>query len=448
MARPMKTPIAISLYLLLTVLPDLSLAQETGCDSLLTHYPIRIGNVWDYSGDRSFFGSYSFPLWRLITATNDSVHTNGKKYVVLEWVTYDMGLRANVNSLGEIRYETKLQRVDTTSLNVYEVAPLEKLFFGDELLIDSLLAKLGDTIISNSALELTLLSIRPEIFLGESRVQRELSVLQEGILSSNFITTEKLGQTSWSGGEGEITSFTLQAAIVDGDTTGTLLRLQEAELLASEKELVFSEGVKERRIVFSNHGKGLTIIDSVKVADVSLFYSKPSYHQGPNFFYPDTIFSRGHFLVFPQDSIFLDIFIRESSLEQSFDDTLRVYASGLNGQMLPRLDIPIKIDPIVSVQTSPENQKTLPEIFDLRAYPNPLSSQSSLKISYQLSKTEYVKVQIYDILGRRVAILNDQEMTRGVHQSTWDSRGVPSGIYFVAVGNKLRKEVVKVKILK
>ena len=121
----------------------------------------------------------------------------------------------------------------------------------------------------------------------------------------------------------------MQAAIIDGDTAGTLLRDQEPALLASEHELVFSKNVKERRIVLSNNGKGLTIIDSVKVKNDSRFYSKPSYHQGGGFVFPET-FSKGPFLVFPADSIFLDIFVREDGLEENFEDTLRIYVSGLN----------------------------------------------------------------------------------------------------------------------
>ena len=82
--------------LILTASTEAILAQDSGIDSLLTHYPIQVGNVWDYSGDHSFSSSYSFPLLRFITAIKDSVHTNGKKYIVLEQVTYDMGLRRRI----------------------------------------------------------------------------------------------------------------------------------------------------------------------------------------------------------------------------------------------------------------------------------------------------------------------------------------------------------------
>ncbi len=438
----------IFLFLILTALSDFSLAQESTIDSLLAHYPIQVGNIWDYSGDRSFGSIYSFPLLRLVTTIKDSVHNNGKRYVVLNQVTYDMGLRQEADFLGGIRQEIRLQRVDSTSLNVYEVAPLDRLLYGDELLVDSLFAKPGDTIISNSELEIMLNSIHPEIFLGQSRMQRELFALEYGLLSSHFITTEGLGQTSWSGGEGEITSWTLQAAIIDGDTAGTLLRDQEPALLASEHELVFSKNVKERRIVFSNNGKGLTIIDSVKVKNDSRFYSKPSYHQGGGFVFPET-FSKGPFLVFPADSIFLDIFVREDGLEENFEDTLRIYASGLNGQILTLIHLPIKVEVVVSVENDAANDKDLlPETFNLQAYPNPSYLRQNLNVVYQLNKPENVYIKVYDILGRHVTTLTRQRIPRGKHRVEWDLQGIPSGVYFVSLTAENRRETIRLQILK
>ena len=438
----------IFLFLILTALSDFSLAQKSTIDSLLAHYPIQVGNIWDYSGDRSFGSIYSFPLLRLVTTIKDSVHNNGKRYVVLNQVTYDMGLRQEADFLGGIRQEIRLQRVDSTSLNVYEVAPLDRLLYGDELLVDSLFAKPGDTIISNSELEIMLNSIHPEIFLGQSRMQRELFALEYGLLSSHFITTEGLGQTSWSGGEGEITSWTLQAAIIDGDTAGTLLRDQEPALLASEQELVFSENVKNRRIVFSNYGKGLTIIDSVKVENDSLFYSKPSYHQGGDFVFPET-FSKGPFLVFPGDSIFLDIFVREDGLEENFEDTLRIYASGLNGQILTLIHLPIKVEVVVSVENDAANDKDLlPETFNLQAYPNPSYLRQNLNVVYQLNKPENVYIKVYDILGRHVTTLTRQRIPRGKHRVEWDLQGIPSGVYFVSLTAENRRETIRLQILK
>ena len=438
----------IFLFLILTALSDFSLAQKSTIDSLLAHYPIQVGNIWDYSGDRSFGSIYSFPLLRLVTTIKDSVHNNGKRYVVLNQVTYDMGLRQEADFLGGIRQEIRLQRVDSTSLNVYEVAPLDRLLYGDELLVDSLFAKPGDTIISNSELEIMLNSIHPEIFLGQSRMQRELFALEYGLLSSHFITTEGLGQTSWSGGEGEITSWTLQAAIIDGDTAGTLLRDQEPALLASEHELVFSKNVKERRIVFSNNGKGLTIIDSVKVKNDSRFYSKPSYHQGGGFVFPET-FSKGPFLVFPADSIFLDIFVREDGLEENFEDTLRIYASGLNGQILTLIHLPIKVEVVVSVENDAANDKDLlPETFNLQAYPNPSYLRQNLNVVYQLNKPENVYIKVYDILGRHVTTLTRQRIPRGKHRVEWDLQGIPSGVYFVSLTAENRRETIRLQILK
>jgi endo-1,4-beta-xylanase len=60
-------------------------------------------------------------------------------------------------------------------------------------------------------------------------------------------------------------------------------------------------------------------------------------------------------------------------------------------------------------------------------YPNPFNPSTA--ISYQLSALSYVKLTVYDALGREVAILADGEMTAGLHTVTWNAKNAPSGIY-------------------
>ena len=70
-----------------------------------------------------------------------------------------------------------------------------------------------------------------------------------------------------------------------------------------------------------------------------------------------------------------------------------------------------------------------PNLFSLHTnYPNPFNV--STKIGYDLSRKSYVKLCIYDILGRQVQTMYDGQQTAGYHQVTWNGEIFPSGMYF------------------
>lgn len=64
----------------------------------------------------------------------------------------------------------------------------------------------------------------------------------------------------------------------------------------------------------------------------------------------------------------------------------------------------------------------------LQNYPNPFNP--STVISYSLESAQNVSLAVYDQLGRRVALLQDGNISSGVHQVTFDASGLSSGVYF------------------
>jgi hypothetical protein len=60
-------------------------------------------------------------------------------------------------------------------------------------------------------------------------------------------------------------------------------------------------------------------------------------------------------------------------------------------------------------------------------YPNPFNTQT--RIEYSLSSEAAVTIEIFDILGRRVAMLADGPRPAGRHSVVWDASGRPSGVY-------------------
>ena len=70
-----------------------------------------------------------------------------------------------------------------------------------------------------------------------------------------------------------------------------------------------------------------------------------------------------------------------------------------------------------------------PTTYELRQnYPNPFNP--STVVSYQLSVASDVKLAVYDILGREVAVLVNGRKTSGSYEVKFDASGLASGVYF------------------
>lgn len=83
----------------------------------------------------------------------------------------------------------------------------------------------------------------------------------------------------------------------------------------------------------------------------------------------------------------------------------------------------------------------------LQNYPNPFNP--STKISFNLKESGKVDLEIYNVLGQKVATLIDQEMIRGYHEVTFNGSSLASGIYVyrLAVDDKF-SAVKKMMLLK
>jgi hypothetical protein len=70
----------------------------------------------------------------------------------------------------------------------------------------------------------------------------------------------------------------------------------------------------------------------------------------------------------------------------------------------------------------------LPMTFSLgQSYPNPMSATA--EVSFSLPEQAHVRITVYDMLGREVRVLVDTQLGAGVHRTTFDAGGLPTGIY-------------------
>jgi len=61
-------------------------------------------------------------------------------------------------------------------------------------------------------------------------------------------------------------------------------------------------------------------------------------------------------------------------------------------------------------------------------YPNPFNAATV--IHYQLPTANHVRLEVYDLLGHRIASLVDSRQQAGEKRVIWDGSGFPSGVYF------------------
>jgi hypothetical protein len=79
--------------------------------------------------------------------------------------------------------------------------------------------------------------------------------------------------------------------------------------------------------------------------------------------------------------------------------------------------------------TSVENSGSVPTKFNLKQnYPNPFNP--STKIKYSVAHSSTVLLKIYDVLGKEVATLINEEKPAGSYEATFDASNLSSGIYF------------------
>jgi hypothetical protein len=83
----------------------------------------------------------------------------------------------------------------------------------------------------------------------------------------------------------------------------------------------------------------------------------------------------------------------------------------------------------------------VPTAFDLRQnYPNPFNPMTT--ISYSIPTVSNVCLTVYDMLGRELAVLVNEQKTPGIYNATFDGRQFASGIYFyrLQAGSRIMKQ--------
>ncbi len=84
---------------------------------------------------------------------------------------------------------------------------------------------------------------------------------------------------------------------------------------------------------------------------------------------------------------------------------------------------------IGEITSADREESDLPVRFDLaQNYPNPFNPTTTIR--YDLPVSSDVKLEVYDIIGRRVAVLVNDQVQAGRYTVQFDASGFASGVYF------------------
>lgn len=123
-----------------------------------------------------------------------------------------------------------------------------------------------------------------------------------------------------------------------------------------------------------------------------------------------------------------------------FDDTLIGWAVGGGGKIIHTTS---------GGQTyiTLSSNEVLPGDFELKQnYPNPFNSQTT--IEFTIGEKDFYKIIIYDIIGREVAIIHDNLISRGKYKLIFKANDLSSGIYYYVLSSEkiiLKKKFVLIK---
>jgi hypothetical protein len=93
------------------------------------------------------------------------------------------------------------------------------------------------------------------------------------------------------------------------------------------------------------------------------------------------------------------------------------------------------------------NISTIPAEYQLfQNYPNPFNPTTTIK--YDVPKTSLVKIRVYDVTGKMVSELVNQQMEAVSYEINWNGSEYASGVYFYKIETKDFTKVMRMVLIK
>jgi hypothetical protein len=94
-----------------------------------------------------------------------------------------------------------------------------------------------------------------------------------------------------------------------------------------------------------------------------------------------------------------------------------------------------------------DRPQTIPGSVQLHQnFPNPFNGQTT--VIYQLPTAGHVDVQVIDLLGRRIQVLQSEFQPAGINTLHWDATTLASGTYFIILNAVGKRSVINCQLMK
>ena len=144
----------------------------------------------------------------------------------------------------------------------------------------------------------------------------------------------------------------------------------------------------------------------------------------------------------PKSELDMNIFVRSTGLENGDYDLVLKYIHNANG-LLSEIPIHLNVDPSNGI----EYEAGIPLDFGLRQnYPNPFNSRTI--VPFSLSEASHTVVALYDITGRKVAVLMEARLQAGTHYVELDAAELVSGVYLIKLESGEKTAYMKMALIR
>jgi hypothetical protein len=94
-----------------------------------------------------------------------------------------------------------------------------------------------------------------------------------------------------------------------------------------------------------------------------------------------------------------------------------------------------------------QNINLVPTSYSLsQNYPNPFNPSTTIR--YEIPKSGFVKLAVYDALGRELEMLVNEKQSAGTYEVNFNAFQIPSGIYFYKLTTDNFNDVKRMVLLK
>lgn len=368
------------------------------------NFPLQVGNRWQYSEVPGNFSESK--------SIKDTLMPNGLTYTEIQGELFGGFFRK-----------------DSSKVFLYNPAANEETLLYDfsEQTGDTLLIQISgaDTIVKTVYEE----GIR-SVFGQQRHFISFLTRFSSSIYGIDYIT-DSLGFTGYNG---EVLSYGLTGAIINGIQYGEIYSNWEKDIIFSPDSLFLWNYNRIDSCKIINNSDQNIYLDSVSnksfssygcliKKDSEYYFRVNPYQKSDSLNIP---INPGDTLLF----IIADVDvcpICKKQYDEYLKDTLVFAFSADSNQATEKL---ILLNSDISLDIEDDNLK-INSFYLSQNFPNPFNSRT--KIKYSVPKSGFVTLKVYDLLGKEITTLVNEERTVGNYEIIFDADNLSSGVYFYKI---------------